>query len=108
MEGKDYNDFLCMRRVSLLPNIGNGARRDRIRRTAYFTEFPELNIGMEVDLSKKFSYIKEYDQLVYGGYYTDKEYNRMRFEAQSGDYQKYTKANDLNYHQDFIMVILCQ
>ncbi|MCX4307824.1 MAG: RHS repeat-associated core domain-containing protein [Acetatifactor sp.] len=25
---------------------------------------------------------KEYDQLVYGGFYTDKAYNRMRFEAQ--------------------------
>ena len=38
---------------------------------------------------------KEYDQLVYGGFYTDKAYNRMRFEAQPGDYQKHTKATTI-------------
>lgn len=38
---------------------------------------------------------KEYDQLVYGGFYTDKACNRMRFEAHPGDYQKYTKATTI-------------
>ncbi len=35
---------------------------------------------------------KEYDQLVYGGYYTNKAYNRMRLEAEPGNYKKYIKA----------------
>lgn len=38
---------------------------------------------------------KEYDQLTYGGFYTDKAYNRMRFEARPGDYQKHIKATTI-------------
>lgn len=34
---------------------------------------------------------KEYDQLVYGGFYTDKAYSRMRFGARLGDYQKHIR-----------------
>ena len=35
---------------------------------------------------------KEYDELVYGGFYSRETYNRMRYEANAGDYTKHTKA----------------
>ena len=35
---------------------------------------------------------KRYDELAYGGYYSRKEYNRMRYEAKPEFYDKHTKA----------------
>jgi len=35
---------------------------------------------------------KEYDELVYGGFHSRETYNRMRYEANAGDYTKHTKA----------------